>query len=275
MYKIIDSKKRYATIAADLLGSRALRARAAVAPAGGDPAGAGAGDPGHPHRVHRGRGHDHPDPAAAAAAVPAGADHVPDRGAGEGGARGEPRSRRGPSYDPFWFYPTAWAAYPAFMRELRRLPFDLVIEARADIRELFLLVRPLRARYKVSYDVGGGGYLLSHVVPYPGLKHKVEYHLDIARLSRLRRRPRHLGHSPEPGGAGRRRRAARARRRVGAFHRHPPRVEDAAQDLVPRAVRRAVRRTGGAARAADRAARRPGASVRSSSGSPGPRRKRP
>ncbi|MCI5210977.1 MAG: glycosyltransferase family 9 protein [Candidatus Electrothrix sp. ATG2] len=37
------------------------------------------------------------------------------------------------------------------------------------------------ARFKVSYDVGGGGYLLTHRVSYPGLCHKVEYHLQLAR----------------------------------------------------------------------------------------------
>jgi predicted lipopolysaccharide heptosyltransferase III len=84
-------------------------------------------------------------------------------------------------YDPFWFYRTGASGYRSCIRELRRTRFDVVIEARADIRELLFLVRPLKARHKVSYAVGGGGYLLTDVVPYGGLKHKVEYHLDIAR----------------------------------------------------------------------------------------------
>ncbi|MBF0458039.1 MAG: glycosyltransferase family 9 protein [Nitrospirae bacterium] len=93
------------------------------------------------------------------------------------------------TYDPFWFYGAnnkgtngkGKKGYFTFMRELRKRKFDLVIEARGDIREILLLVKPLDARYKVSYGVGGGGFLLTHVVPYAGLKHKVEYHLDIAR----------------------------------------------------------------------------------------------
>jgi ADP-heptose:LPS heptosyltransferase len=85
------------------------------------------------------------------------------------------------AYDPFWFYKTSVGEYIAFMRSFRGRAFDLVIEARADIRDILFLVAPLRARFKVSYNVGGGGYLLTHVVPYPGLKHKVQYHLDIAR----------------------------------------------------------------------------------------------
>lgn len=104
-------------------------------------------------------------------------------------ASAEPLLRHNPdldaivSYDPFWFYGhTTFADYRAFMREFRKRPFDLVIESRADIREILMLVRPLRARYKVSYGVGGGASLLTHVIPYPGLKHKVDYHLDIARF---------------------------------------------------------------------------------------------
>ncbi|MBF0568639.1 MAG: glycosyltransferase family 9 protein [Nitrospirae bacterium] len=96
------------------------------------------------------------------------------------------------AYDPLWFYAPykkrkyrengkKRKTYPALMRELRGRRFDLVIEARGDIRDILMLVRPLDARYKVSYDVGGGGFLLTHVVPYGGLRHKVEYHLDIAR----------------------------------------------------------------------------------------------
>lgn len=85
------------------------------------------------------------------------------------------------TYSPFWFYKGTAGEYFDFIREFRKREFDLVIETRADIREIMALVMPLTARYKVSYDVGGGVWALSHVVPYPGLKHKVEYHLDIAR----------------------------------------------------------------------------------------------
>jgi ADP-heptose:LPS heptosyltransferase len=85
------------------------------------------------------------------------------------------------AYDPFWFYPSPKAGYGRFLKRMRSRSFDLVIEARADIRELLGLVWPLKARYRLSYAVGGGGYLLTHCVPYPGLKHKVEYHLDLVR----------------------------------------------------------------------------------------------
>lgn len=85
------------------------------------------------------------------------------------------------TYDPFWFYSSSMKDYLSFIREIKKFSFDLIIEARGDIRELLFLVFPLNARFKVSYDVGGGGYILTHRVPYKGLSHKVEYHLDIAR----------------------------------------------------------------------------------------------
>jgi ADP-heptose:LPS heptosyltransferase len=85
------------------------------------------------------------------------------------------------TFNPFWFYKAQKGEYFTFIRDFKSRRFDMVIETRADIREIMALVWPLKARYKVSYGVGGGGWALSHVVPYPGLKHKVEYHLDIAR----------------------------------------------------------------------------------------------
>jgi lipopolysaccharide heptosyltransferase II len=85
------------------------------------------------------------------------------------------------TYNPFWFYNTSTGKYLRFVKEIRSRSFDIVIEARADIRDILLIVAPLKAVHKVSYDVGGGGYLLSDIVPYKTLKHKVEYHLDIVR----------------------------------------------------------------------------------------------
>ncbi|MBF0537742.1 MAG: glycosyltransferase family 9 protein [Nitrospirae bacterium] len=85
------------------------------------------------------------------------------------------------TYDPFWFYPSPKSDYIKFIWGVKRRSFDLVIEARGDIRELMLLVGPLRAACKVSYDVGGGGFLLTHVVPYEGLTHKVQYHMGLVK----------------------------------------------------------------------------------------------
>ncbi len=85
-------------------------------------------------------------------------------------------------YEPFWFYEGSFIEYLKFLGQLRKRRFDLVIEARADIRDILFLVFPSRSRAKLSYDVGGGGCFLSHVVPFEKVKHKVEYHLDLARF---------------------------------------------------------------------------------------------
>lgn len=84
-------------------------------------------------------------------------------------------------YEPFWFYPRPFSEYLRFLGQLRKRRFDLTIEARADIRDIFFLVFPAKSLAKLSYAVGGGGYFLSNVVPYEILKHKVEYHLDVVR----------------------------------------------------------------------------------------------
>jgi len=84
------------------------------------------------------------------------------------------------AYDPFWFYKTGLRDWWIFLWKLREKRYDLVIEARADIRDLALIVLFCKARYKLSYAVGGGASLLSHVVDYPGLTHKVDYHLHLA-----------------------------------------------------------------------------------------------
>jgi ADP-heptose:LPS heptosyltransferase len=57
-----------------------------------------------------------------------------------------------------------------------------VIDARGDLRDIALLAYLSKSNYRVSYNVGGGGYLLTHVVPFDEIKHKVEYHLDIAQF---------------------------------------------------------------------------------------------
>lgn len=95
--------------------------------------------------------------------------------------RGNPYIDEIITYDPFWFYNSRKNEYIEFIAGLKKKAFDLVIEARGDIREIFFLLRPLNARFKVSYKTGGGGCFLTHVVPYKVLKHKVEYHLDIIR----------------------------------------------------------------------------------------------
>ena len=88
-------------------------------------------------------------------------------------------------YDAFWFYPkkffSALRKYFSFLKILRAKKYDLVVEARGDIRDIFALAYMARAAYKVSYSFGGGGYLLNHVVAFKQIKHKVDYHIDIVK----------------------------------------------------------------------------------------------
>ncbi len=86
------------------------------------------------------------------------------------------------AYDAFWFYKkSGFSSYLRLLNELRRKRFDLVIEARGDIRDIFLIAYLSRARHRISYGVGGGGFLLTDIVPFERVKHRVDYHLDIAR----------------------------------------------------------------------------------------------
>lgn len=90
------------------------------------------------------------------------------------------------TYDAFWFYhkglKEALVDHWKFLKLLRSKSYDLVIEARGDIRDIALLAYLTKSKYRVSYNVGGGGYLLTHVIPFKRIKHKVEYHLDIVRF---------------------------------------------------------------------------------------------
>lgn len=85
------------------------------------------------------------------------------------------------TYDAFWFYEKS-ETFGDFLKRLRNRRFDLVIEARGDIRDILLIAYLCRARHRVSYKVAGGGFLLTGIVPYEKIKHKVEYHLDIVRF---------------------------------------------------------------------------------------------
>ncbi|MCI4625131.1 MAG: glycosyltransferase family 9 protein [Candidatus Magnetoovum sp. WYHC-5] len=94
---------------------------------------------------------------------------------------GNPYVDRIITFDPFWFYRSSIKAYIQFINSIKTERYDLIIEARADIRDLMFIVYPLRARYKISYSIGGGEYFLTHNVPYVGLKHKVDFHLDLVK----------------------------------------------------------------------------------------------
>jgi len=101
----------------------------------------------------------------------------------EGGEllKGNPYIDRIFHLNPFWFYNSSVKEYMQFIKRIRLESFDLIIEARGDIRELLFIVFPLKSRFKLSYAFGGGAYLLTHIVPFRKIKHRIEYHLDLIR----------------------------------------------------------------------------------------------
>lgn len=87
------------------------------------------------------------------------------------------------AFDAFWFYPkSSKKEYFSLLEKLREEGYDLVIEARADIRDILMIAYLGRIKYRLSYNVAGGGFLLTHTVPFERIKHKVEYHLDLIRF---------------------------------------------------------------------------------------------
>lgn len=89
------------------------------------------------------------------------------------------------TYDAFWFYKRrrgVWIReYLTVIKRLRRGQFDIAIDFRGDIRNILFILFLSRAHFRISYGVGGGGYLLTHIVPFKGIGHKIAYHMDILR----------------------------------------------------------------------------------------------
>ncbi|MFB3895973.1 MAG: glycosyltransferase family 9 protein [bacterium] len=88
-------------------------------------------------------------------------------------------------YDAFWFYSqpkqVAYQKYQEVKRRLRQEQFELIIDFRGDLRDIYYLVYQSRAKYRISYGSGGGAYWLTQVVPLREIKHRVQFHLDILR----------------------------------------------------------------------------------------------
>lgn len=67
------------------------------------------------------------------------------------------------------------------IRRLRKEKYDIIIDLRSDIRSIFVswLIGGVN---RISQDIRSGGFLLTHVVPYTGIKHETERKLDIIRF---------------------------------------------------------------------------------------------
>ncbi|MBN2373235.1 glycosyltransferase family 9 protein [bacterium] len=89
------------------------------------------------------------------------------------------------TYDAFWFYPAGIKetvrGYLNMVKRIKGEGFDMAIDFRGDIRNILFVLFASRAYYRISYGSGGGGYLLTYVIPFDKIKHKISYHLDILR----------------------------------------------------------------------------------------------
>ncbi|MBL7147236.1 MAG: glycosyltransferase family 9 protein [Nanoarchaeota archaeon] len=66
-----------------------------------------------------------------------------------------------------------------FFKKLRKRNFDLAIDFRGDLRNIFLAYLS-NARYRLAYDVKGGNFLLTHVADYrKELIHNVDRNLEV------------------------------------------------------------------------------------------------
>jgi len=88
-------------------------------------------------------------------------------------------------YDASWFYRQpkliALDKKREIIKQLRRERFDLVIDFRGDIRDIYFLAYRSKAKHRISYGSGGGAYWLTQVIPLREIKHRVQFHLDILR----------------------------------------------------------------------------------------------
>ncbi|MBN1296626.1 glycosyltransferase family 9 protein [bacterium] len=85
------------------------------------------------------------------------------------------------SFDAPWFYRGVDRSRARCNLEQLAGAYDLGIDFRGDIRNIWhCLYRP-GIPYRLSYSSGGGGALLTHPISWTELKHKVEFHLDLLR----------------------------------------------------------------------------------------------
>ena len=104
-------------------------------------------------------------------------------------AAGETLLRNNPYVNRVWIFSPGWykrsgaksPSEPKFsdlLRSLRAERFDLALAPRGDIRENFLLWR-IRAKIRLGYGITGGGFFLTHRVPYAWNAHESRHALDL------------------------------------------------------------------------------------------------
>ena len=75
-----------------------------------------------------------------------------------------------------------------FFRNLRKRKFDLAIDFRGDLRNIFLTYLA-KAKHRLAYDIKGGNFLLTHVADYKReLIHNIDRNLEV--LKKLNIKPK-------------------------------------------------------------------------------------
>lgn len=87
------------------------------------------------------------------------------------------------TFDAPWFYRDSSHSTQACIQSIRDRQYDLGIDFRGDIRNIFHLLWRTGIPRRLSYISGGGQSLLTHPVHWTEYKHKIEYHLDLLRKS--------------------------------------------------------------------------------------------
>lgn len=97
-----------------------------------------------------------------------------------------------PYFDHIIYFECPWPSQSVYKYDLgkivkvikliREYHFAMAIDLRGDLRNILFMCL-LGVKYRVGYDVGGGGFLLTHKVPYEGrLKHQVDHNSNIAKF---------------------------------------------------------------------------------------------
>jgi ADP-heptose:LPS heptosyltransferase len=76
----------------------------------------------------------------------------------------------------------AWRLLPSVIRKIRNGRYDVGIDLRGDLRQIFLFLVLGRCRERISVDRTGGSRLLTRVIRYEDARHEVEKNVAVAGL---------------------------------------------------------------------------------------------
>lgn len=101
---------------------------------------------------------------------------------GEELLKGNPYASRVWVWNPSWYKRSRTRSVgpklSETIRQLRGERFDLALAPRGDLRENHLLWR-IKAKIRVGYGITGGGFFLTHLVPYARGAHESRHTLDL------------------------------------------------------------------------------------------------